>query len=140
MKKVLMTLMVAVFSGITAFAASPDEVLGVWLIQDKDAKIELYKTADGELRGKCIWHKNPNQKDVSNKDPEKRNESVIGKIYVWGFKWDAEKGEWNGGKVYKDGKDYCGRIKLNPDGTLFLKGNICGTPLGKTNTWTRTTK
>ena len=129
-----------ILSSFLVHASNGDEVLGVWLIQDKDAKIDLYKTSKGELRGKCIWHQNPNQKDIHNKDPEKRKESVIGKDYVWGFSWDESKGEWINGKVYKDGKEYCGRIKLNPDGTLFLKGNICGTFLGKKNTWTRTSK
>ncbi|MCO5248663.1 MAG: DUF2147 domain-containing protein [Chitinophagales bacterium] len=139
MNKVFLFLMVA-FTAVIAYASNGDEVLGVWLVQDKDAKIELYKTSNGELRGKCIWHKNPNQKDIYNKDPKKRNESVIGKDYVWGFTWDNDKTEWPNGKVYKDGKEYCGKIKMNPDGTLFLKGNICGTFLGKKNTWTRTSK
>jgi len=137
MKQLFSTLMIVVFCAIAGFANSPDDVLGVWLVQDKNAKIELYKTKDGKLEGKCIWHKNPNQKDEKNKDPQLRSRSVIGMKFVWGFEWDAEKGEWVNGKVYKEGKEYCGRIKLNPDGTLFLKGNICNTPLGKTNTWTR---
>lgn len=118
-------------------AKSPDDFVGTWLVQDKDAKVELYRTKDGKLEGKCVWHKNPNAKDSHNKDPEKRNNSVIGLKVVWGFTWDEEAKEWVDGKVYKEGKEYCGWMKLNPDGTLYLKGNICRTPLGKTNTWTR---
>lgn len=132
-----MILLVACYAGINAYAANQDDVLGTWLVEDKDAKIELYKTSDGELRGKCVWHKIPNLKDVKNKDPKEHDKPIVGKIVVWDFKWDSGKGEWTDGKVYKDGKNYCGRIKMNPDGTLFLKGSICNTPFGKTNTWTK---
>lgn len=137
MKKMIWIMLVAVYAIPNVMAFNPDDVLGVWLVQDKDAKIELYKTKDGELRGKCIWHKIPGLKDVDNKDPNERDKPVVGKIFVWGFHWNAEDGIWDGGKVYKQGKTYCGKIKLNPDGTLYLKGNICNTFLGKTNTWTR---
>ncbi|MCO5232717.1 MAG: DUF2147 domain-containing protein [Chitinophagales bacterium] len=137
MKKWLMTLMVVVSTGWAVFASNKDEVLGVWLVQDKDAKIELYMSKEGHLVGKCVWHKIPGLKDIDNKDPKERDKLVVGKIFVWDFVWDNSKGEWVDGKVYKAGKTYCGRIKMNPDGTLFLKGNICGTFLGKTNTWTR---
>ena len=137
MKNLLMTLLVAFYATLTAFAANPDDVLGIWLVQDKDAKVELYKTKDGELQGKVVWHKIVGLKDVNNKDPKEREKPVVGKIVVWDFKWDGEKGEWLDGKVYKEGKNYCGRIKMNADGTLYMKGNICGTFLGKTNNWTK---
>ncbi|HUH74083.1 MAG TPA: DUF2147 domain-containing protein [Chitinophagales bacterium] len=137
MKNLLMTLLVAFGASLSAFAANSDEVLGVWLVQDKDARVELYKTKDGELQGKVVWHKITGLKDVKNKDPQLRDKPILGKVVVWDFKWDNEKGEWIDGKVYKDGKNYCGRIKMNEDGTLYMKGNICNTFFGKTNTWTR---
>ena len=137
MKNLLMTLLVAFGASLSAFAANSDEVLGVWLVQDKDARVELYKTKDGELQGKVVWHKIAGLKDVKNKDPQLRDKPILGKVVVWDFKWDNEKGEWIDGKVYKDGKNYCGRIKMNEDGTLYMKGNICDTFFGKTNTWTR---
>jgi uncharacterized protein (DUF2147 family) len=137
MRKLLMTLLVVFYAGITAFAANPDDVLGVWLVQDKDAKINLYKTKDGELQGKVVWHKIAGLKDVKNKDPKEHDKPIVGKIVVWNFKWDNEKGEWIDGNVYKEGKTYCGRIKMNDDGTLYMKGNICNTFFGKSNTWTR---
>lgn len=137
MKKMFFTWMLFGLVSIVAKAQSPEDFLGTWLVQDKDARVELFKTKEGKLAGKCVWHKDPNKKDDQNKDPEKRNRSVIGLVVVWDFEWDAEKKEWVDGKVYKEGKTYCGRMKLNADGTIFLKGTICGTPLGKTNTWTR---
>ena len=137
MKRLLFTMMVVWVTAVVAKAQSAEDFIGTWLVQDKDARVELYKTSTGKLQGKCVWHVDPNKKDEHNKDPEKRNKPVVGLIVVWDFEWDPVKKEWIDGKVYKEGKVYCGRMKLNPDGTIFLKGTICGTPLGKTNIWTR---
>jgi uncharacterized protein (DUF2147 family) len=115
-----------------------DTFVGTWLVQDKDAKVELYIKSDGTLEGKCVWHKDPNKKDDKNKNPELRSRSVIGLKVVWDFKWNEADKTWEDGKVYKEGSVYCGTMKMNPDGTLYLKGAICSMSfLGKTNTWTR---
>jgi uncharacterized protein (DUF2147 family) len=137
MKKLMFTLLFLTIGQVALFAQLKDDFIGTWLVEDKDAKVELYKTKDGKLEGKCVWHKTPNLKDEKNKDPNLRSRPVVGMIVVWDFEWNAESREWVSGKVYKDGKEYCGRMRLNTDGTIFLKGTICRTPLGKTNTWTR---
>lgn len=137
MMRMLLAISLLLGAQVIVQAQKAGDFIGTWLVEDKDAKVELYKTAEGKLEGKCVWHIDPNKKDDKNKDPKLRSKSVIGLVVVWDFEWDAESKEWVNGKVYKDGKEYCGRMRLNPDGTIFLKGTICRTFLGKTNVWTR---
>ena len=54
------------------------------------------------------------------------------------FKRNETEGKYTEGKVYKKGKTYCGKITLNPDGTLGLRGFLCSMSfIGKSDTWTR---
>lgn len=143
MKKLIILFAFILFGKIVAIAAEPN-VLGVWLVGDKDYKIELYKNAAGELEGKVVWMKDPNDKkgnprtDVDNPDEKLRSQPVMGLKTVTKFKWNEAENEYTDGKVYKKGKTYCGKIKLNVDGTLGLRGFLCSvTFIGKSDTWTR---
>lgn len=131
-------------TGFSLLATEPN-ISGVWLVGDKDYHIELYRTANGEIEGKVVWMKEPLDKktgkprtDVDNEDPAKRNVPIMGLKTVYNFKWDEASGEFINGNVYKKGTVYCGRMKLNPDGTLHLRGYVCKVKfLGKSDTWTR---
>lgn len=144
MKKVILTTLIILAAKFISLAAGPDDVVGVWLVGDKDYKIELYKTANGEIEGKVVWMKEPNDKkgkprtDVDNPDPKLQSRPVMGLKTVIGFKYDKQENEFVDGKVYKKGKTYCGKMKLNTDGTLYLRGYICSASIfGKSDTWTR---
>ena len=128
---------------MVALAAEPN-IAGVWMVGDKDYKIELYRTASGYIEGKVVWMKDPLDKngkprtDVDNDDPAKRNVTVMGLKTVYNFKWDEASGEFINGNVYKKGTVYCGKMKLNSDGTLHLRGYVCKVKfIGKSDTWTR---
>jgi len=51
-----------------AFANNPDKVLGVWVTQDSDSKVEIFKK-DNKYYGKIVWLKTPmdNNKPVVDK-------------------------------------------------------------------------
>jgi len=143
MKKIITVFAFLLFGKLAAVAGEPN-VLGVWLVGDKDYKIELYKNAAGELEGKVVWMKEPNDKngkprtDVDNPDEKLRTQPVMGLKTVTKFKWNETEGKYTEGKVYKKGKTYCGKITLNPDGTLGLRGFLCSMSfIGKSDTWTR---
>jgi len=143
MKNCIILVMLLLIGKMTALAVEPS-ILGVWLVGDKDYKIELYRTNAGYIEGKVVWLKEPFDKngkpriDVDNDDPAKRNVPVMGLKTVYNFKWDEASGEFINGNVYKKGTVYCGRMKLNPDGTLHLHGYICKIKfIGKSDTWTR---
>lgn len=40
----------------------PDDVVGIWLTQKQDSKVEIFKNADGSLSGRIVWAKSPNEK------------------------------------------------------------------------------
>lgn len=141
MKSIFSTLILIL--SITLLKAEEPNVLGTWLVGDKDYKVELYKSGN-EIQGKVVWLKVPNDKngkprtDVDNPDPAKRNQPVLGLKILWSFVYNPQTGFYEGGKVYKEGKTYCGKMKLNTDGTLFLNGYLCAAKfLGKKDTWTR---
>lgn len=104
------------------------EPSGVWLTQDKDAKIEIYKTSSGSYEGKIIWVK-------SNKPEAQKKVGV--KILSTFKKKD--------GKTYESGtifhpdqnKNYSGIITMKSKDILHLRGYIGAPLLGQTQTWTR---
>lgn len=143
MKKILFVFFF-LFIGKLAVIAGEPNIAGVWLVGDKDYKIELKRTASGEIEGRVVWMKEPNDKngkprtDVDNDNPALRNVPVLGLKTVYNFKWDETSGEFINGNVYKKGTVYCGKIKLNADGTLGLRGYVCKIKfIGKSDTWTR---
>ncbi len=130
------------------FASNPDEIVGVWMVPEKDAKVEVYKGDDGKYHGKIVWlletldeAGNPRM-DIENNDPELAKRELIGMNVVWNFEYNSEDNKWIQGEVYnsRNGKTYAGFIKMQEDGTLFLRGHVKGLKfLGKTNIWERTT-
>ena len=134
------------FDANVAFAQSgADGIIGTWLVPEKDGKIEIYKKGDAYF-GKIAWVAEPNnadgtpRTDVQNEDASLRNQPIVGLVILKDFKYDADAKEWIDGTVYnsRSGKTYTGYLKLQQDGSLFLKGFIAGMRwLGKSNVWTR---
>ena len=124
-------------------AATADQIIGLWLNQDKDAKIEIYKTTSGKYAGKIAWMKNPNDEngnpkvDNLNPDPKLRTRLRFGLVIMSGLAFDE--GKWEDGKIYdpKNGKTYSCKAELIDENTLHLRGFLGVSLLGRTNTWTR---
>jgi len=132
-KKQIMTMALkrTVFSlllSLWAFMAYAQEPAGVWLTQDKDAQVEIYKTSAGIYEGKIIW--------VKSTKPEVQQR--IGTKILSAFKKKDTK-TYESGRIYHpgQGKYYDGIITMKSDKLLHLRGYV-GTPmLGQTQTWTR---
>jgi len=125
---------------VTASAQS-DKILGTWLTADKKAHVEMYKSND-IYYGKIIWLQQPNDPttgkpklDSKNPDAAKRSQAILGSIIFYNFKY--KDGEYSGGKIYdcRDGQIYTGKLWVNADGTLSMRGYIGF--LYSTETWTR---
>lgn len=151
-KSVIGTFLVGFFLLIAAslFAAGPDDVLGVWLNQEKDAKIEIVKCGE-KYCGKVVWLKEPNyppdskegipgtpKLDHNNPHPVLRKAPVIGLQIMRDFTFAGDD-LWKSGKVYdpKNGKTYSGKMTLVSPTELHLRGFIGISLLGRTATWTR---
>ncbi len=122
-----------------------NDILGVWLNEDKDANIKIEKT-DGKFYGKIIWLRDPidedtgkPKKDKENSDEELRSRPVLGLEILTGFVFDDD--EWEDGDIYdpKNGKTYSCYMKFNDDNKneLKVRGYIGFSLLGRTTYWTR---
>jgi len=142
MKK-MMVLAAVLFTSFTAiFAQDPDVVKGVWLNDDKDAKVEIYKQGD-KYFGKIVWTQNMYEadgktlrKDNKNSNEQLRNRTIQNMVILSGFNYSD--GEWTGGEIYdpKSGKTYKSKMKIKGN-SLEVRGYVGNPMFGKTTTWTR---
>ena len=147
------TLLLAVVLALAAWpapAAGPDDVLGTWLNQEKDARIEIIRCG-ANFCGRIVWLKEPDypegskdgvpgtpKLDHNNPSPELRKAPVIGLQIVNDMRDEGE-GRYSGGTVYdpKNGKTYKGKMRLVSPQQLDLRGYIGISLIGRTATWTR---
>ena len=119
-----------------------DKILGVWLSENKDGKIEVYKS-DNKYFGKLIWGKTMYEKDgtTSKKDVENKNEKLRSrnlKDLVMLTNFTYHDGAWDGGEIYdpQSGKTYSCTLKLK-DNKLNIRGYVGISLFGRTSVWER---
>jgi uncharacterized protein (DUF2147 family) len=145
----------AVLAGAGLYAFAPaasahddtckaDGLVGTWLTEKKDAKVEIYKSGAG-YDGKLVWLKDPNNPDgkpkldVHNPDKAKRSDPILGLVNVKHLKYD-DGCKWHDGSIYdpKVGKTYDASAELESGGSnLDLRGYIGISLFGRTTTWHR---
>lgn len=121
-----------------------DRIIGVWLSQDKDGKIEIYKTASNTYCGKIVWSKRgfyeadgkTLRTDVNNPNAALQHRPIKHMVILTDFVY--EDGQWEAGKIYdpKSGKTYSCQMKME-QGNLHIRGYIGISLIGKTTRWTR---
>lgn len=122
-----------------AHAANPDSVIGTWRTPSKNGTVEI-SSCGASICGRLINSenitKNPDLRDVNNKDEAKRSRKLKGLQIIGGFERDGSK--WESGTIYnpEDGGTYKATITQTGPDSLKLKGCIVW-PLCKTQTWTR---
>ena len=132
------------------YAASGDDILGVWNNEEKDGKIEIFKCSE-KYCGKIVFAKEPNypagstegipgspRLDNKNPDAAKRTRPIVGLQIVTGFIFAGD-GVWKDGTVYdpKSGNTYRGKMTLVSASTLVLRGFVGISLFGRSTTWTR---
>lgn len=144
MKRAIMLLSVFLFATMATFAqaAEGDKILGIWLSENKNGKIQIYK-AGNKYFGKLIWGRTmyeadgvTSKKDTKNSDESMRNRNLKDMVILTNMEYDD--GEWTDGKVYdpEKGKTYSCTMKLNGN-QLNLRGYVGVSLLGRTSVWTR---
>jgi uncharacterized protein (DUF2147 family) len=135
----------AAFTLLPCLMYSQSEILGVWFNEEKDGKIKVYKEG-GKFYGEIIWIKdNKNEDgsspkyDINNPDPNKRDRTIVGTQILKNLEWDSSEDEWNEGTIYdpKSGNTYDVFARLEGPKTLYLKGYIGFTLIGRSTLWTR---
>lgn len=118
-----------------AQASSPNDIVGVWEAENGNVKFEMFD-AGGSYAARMIYGNRlveadgkTFKKDTLNPDPNLRNRSLQGIVFLNNLKWDAGERRWEGGSLYdgSSGRTYSGRATL-VNGKLELRGYI-GTPL-----------
>lgn len=144
---VFAAMMAMPFTQINAQDFKADDILGVWMNEDKDANVEIYK--DGDVyNGKIVWLKDPIREetgkpklDKENEDESLRSRPVMGLLLLKDFVFDGDD-EWEDGEIYdpKNGKTYSCYMEFEDEddmNTLKIRGYIGISLLGRTTYWTK---
>lgn len=143
MHKITFTILFAILF-IKAFAqTSPgDQILGEWINEEKDTRIEIYKSG-AHYSGKLVWAQNlveadgeTPRKDINNTDERLRGRSLANVELLHGFVFTD--GIWDEGKMYdpKSGKTYNCVLKLRNE-KLEIRSYVGIPLLGRTTYWER---
>ncbi len=119
---------------IVSLASYSQGIMGKWLTESGDAKVEIYE-AGGKINGKIVWlEKGPETTDSHNTNEKLRSRKLMGVNILSGLTKKSEK--WEGGRIYnpKNGKNYKCSIWLDGD-KLKVRGYIGF--LYETQTWKR---
>ena len=126
--------------------AQADKVVGIWLTENKNSQVEIFKTPQGTYEGKLVWLKEPLEddgtikKDKENPDRALRNKPLLGLALLQGFTYNERSKEWTGGTIYdpENGRTYSAYMWFDDDNTLKIKGYVMGMRfLGRSTAWTR---
>ena len=146
MKKLAILFLLGIYA-LTTYAQEADKIEGIWWNDEKTTKIRVEKK-DGKYIGTIVYmipEKYENgqpPRDDENPDPALRDRSIVGIQILEGFVYNANKKEWNTGRIYdpKSGKTYDCFAWLEGDDLLKLKGYVAGIRwLGRSSEWYRTT-
>lgn len=146
-KKFLFVSALLMFSvlALNAQDVKANDIVGLWYAE-KDSLgripvVEIYEEG-GKYYGYSFAYKEsyygPDSLDEKNPNPQLRKLPLKGLVYIMGLSFDKK--EWNGGKIYNpyDGKTYNGKISIDKEGRLILRGSIDKSGVfGKSMKWTR---
>ena len=125
------------------FSQNSNDIIGIWLNEEKDAKIEIYKS-ENLFFGKMIWLKEPKdingefKTDKNNPNKNLRNKKLLGLKILSNLIWNHKEKEWINGSIYnaRDGKTYKLFANLSEE-KLKLRGYVGFSLFGKTTIWTK---
>lgn len=143
MTKKLLLLFFSLCLTVSLKAYSPDDVVGVWLTEGGQAKIQIYKSGNTYV-GKLIWAQNPKDAsgkpklDKNNPDEKLRSKPLVGLLLMTGFEFDGDD-EWEDGKIYdpESGNTYSGILTLEDKNTLNVRGYLGFSFIGRSQNWKR---
>jgi len=115
-----------------------DKIVGVWLNQEKDGTVEIFKKGD-KYYGKIKTKSSTREFDDKNPDTKLQKRKLIGLEILENFTYSGDN-VWEEGTIYdpKSGKTYSCKMTLEKDNkTLNIRGFIGFSMFGRTTVWTR---
>lgn len=149
MKKFFMALAIGLMTIMGANAqdknSNADAILGNYeSVQGTDSfKVKFTKKSDGTYKAQIYWLAEPNDPktgkpalDDKNPDKSLRNVRADQIVLIDGLKYNAEKKQWDGAKIYDPQRGLKANVTaaFQKDGRLMLKGTIMG--IGEKVYWT----
>lgn len=127
--------------GVTAAHAEP---FGLWSTENDQGRVQVSQCAD-KLCGDLVWledgldEQGKPKLDVHNPDESLRSRPLEGLRILWDMQPSGDGKTWKDGRVYdpESGKVYQGRITLEEQDVLKLRGFVGAPMFGRTSTWTR---
>lgn len=142
MKKINLAVLVfsSIFiSNVYAQSIQADDIVGIWLLEDKSGEIEIYEKK-GLFFGKLIkvYQNQEISSDINNPDKSKRNRKIIGLVVLTNLEHKG-KGNWGKGKIYDpdSGKTYSCNIKMQNKNIMEVTGYVGLSVFGETVEWMR---
>ncbi len=130
-------------------AAQADRIVGFWLVEEKDAQVQIVKSANGKYNGTIIWLDEPFEDDGSvkvddeNPDPVLQKRTIMGLPLLKDFVYNSKEKEWDKGTIYDpdSGNTYDCYMWFDDDpNVLHIKGFILGMRfIGRSSTWYKST-
>jgi len=129
---------------LSAQAPARSEVVGIWEAENGNLKFEMFE-AGGSHAARMIYGNRlveadgkTFKKDTLNPDPNLRDRSLQGIVFLKDLKWDASDRRWEGGSLYDgwSGRTYSARVSL-VSGKMELRGYMGVPALGQTVTLRR---
>jgi len=129
---------------ILLIGQNEDLICGIWLEKEEQSHIKIYKNTEGSYEGEIIWLAEPlnelGEIKTDKKNPNKnlRNQTIKGLIIINDLEFNSNN-KWSNGNIYdaRSGKTYSLNATLENNNTLFMRGYIGFSLIGKTTTWTR---
>lgn len=138
--KILLTVLLTLFSASYALAAETPDPAGLWLTENKRAVVKIDHCGNG-LCGNIHWIiEGGMQTDAKNPDEAKRGQPMCGLPILSGFTQNQKNLKvWESGKIYKadEGDTYNATVSVIDANKLYLRGYVGIPLLGKTQYWTR---
>ena len=141
LKKIGITLLIALTSGLVVSAQKADAILGQWANPNGQDHILIYKKGN-KYFGKLDWIKFPNDEqgnpktDKNNPDKALQSRPDLGLELLKDFTFDGK--TYEDGTIYdpKSGKTYSCKMTLVGN-TLKIRGYIGISLFGRTEVWTK---
>ena len=124
-----------------------NQICGTWIEEKKQSHIEIYQNKEGFYEGRISWLAEPLnengdiKKDKENPNKKLRNQPLKELIIITNLE-HIKNNEWGNGQIYdaRSGKTYSLNASLKDFNTLFMRGYLGFSFIGRTTTWNRLKK
>ncbi|GAB2588616.1 DUF2147 domain-containing protein [Spirosoma areae] len=122
------------FTTSLSFGQSADAILGNWMSEKKDAKIEIYKSSNGKYYGKLFWGARMYEADGKTPRLAKNGKPFKDMVILKDFSYDD--GTWEQGTIYDPEEDKTYSCKIKKKGNnLDIRGYVGMSLFGRTTVW-----